>query len=588
MKYTMRTRAVLTFALSMVALINLGRSEEAQTTPPASTAPAATEAPATTAPAATEAQATTAPAAAPAAEPAPAAETTVAPAPVTTTTTTTTTVAPASAEPVPPPGGAVVTKSKEPVADGRVSVDFPDEDIRNILRNVADLFELNLIIPETLQGKTTIKLRNVTWRQIFEKVLTPIGYGFVEDDNVVSVVTLDKVNEKQESIIIPITSGSLAEAKQAAASVVSIERTLPNGSKIPGGTVIELPAASALQITDTAPKLAAVRETLARLSKANSATNTRQVLIEAKFYDVTDGNQRDLGVAFAKFASIQGGTLGFGQGAFDSNGFPIGLTDRFSSAIYDRRSFTGAIDALHQDTRVKLVTNPMVVTQQNRKAEIFEKTTLRYFVPVPQAAGQVPNAPEIKEIEVKTGITVTPSIIDTRDANGDITDSLIQMLVVPEVSSLGVDDVYQAAGVSVTIPRVNTRTTTANVVLKNGYTLVLGGLVKTQVNKTKTKTPILGDIPALGVLFRQTKDYIEQRTLLTFITARIITPDGTASESDKNVNQTNFADPAGRVLTTKQVQALGLTKEDLPGYRPTTITQVPEAPTPAPAQALKP
>jgi len=189
---------------------------------------------------------------------------------------------------------------------------------------------------------------------------------------------------------------------------------------------------------------------------------------------------------------------------------------------------------LQKDDRVKLVTNPMIVTQQNRKAEIFEKTTLRYFVPVPQAQGAVPSPPEIKEIEVKTGLTVTPSIIDTRDANGDVTESLIQMLVVPEVSSLGQDDIYTAGGVSITIPRVNTRTTTTNVVLKNGYTLVLGGLVKTQINKSKTKTPILGDIPGLGLLFRQTLDSIEQRTLLTFITARIITPDGSRPDAEKN------------------------------------------------------
>jgi type IV pilus assembly protein PilQ len=576
MKYTMRTRAVLTFALSVVALTTLGRSEEAQTTPPAaSPAPAATEAPA---------PATSSPAAVPATDTTPA-PVTAAPAPATTTAPAASAPAAAAvAEPTPPPGGAVVTKAKEPVADGRVSVDFPDEDIRNILRNVADLFELNLIIPETLQGKTTIKLRNVTWRQIFEKVLTPIGYGFVEDDNVVSIVTLDKVNEKQESIIIPITSGSLAEAKQAAASVVSIERTLPNGSKIPGGSVIELPAASALQITDTAPKLAAVRETLARLSKANSATNTRQVLIETKFYDVTDGNTRNLGVAFQKLASIQGGTVLVGQGLTTSNGFPVGLPDAFTSAIYDSRTFAGAIEALHQDNKVKLVTNPMIVTQQNRKAEIFEKTTLRYFVPVPQPAGQVPSPPEIKEIEIKTGLTVTPSIIDTRDANGEITESLIQMLVVPEVSSLGQDDVFQAAGIIVTIPRVNTRTTTTNVVLKNGYTLVLGGLVKTQINKEKTKTPILGDIPVMGALFRQTKDSLEQRTLLTFITARIITPDGAPSESDKNVSQADFANPAARVLTSKHIRDLELTKEELPGYRPTTMTPLPDA---RPAEPVK-
>lgn len=563
----MRTRAVLSLALSLVAFANLGRSEVAEPAPtPAPAAAPAAEVPAPDA---------SAPAAAPAAEPAPAA----APAP-TETTPAVTAPAPVAADAATPG----ITKPQQAAGDGRLSVDFPDEDIRNILRNVADLFELNLIIPETLQGKATIKLRNVTWRQIFQKVLTPIGYGFIEDDNVVSVVTLDEVNEQQESIIIPITSGNLGEAKLVALAVVSHERDLGNGRKIAGGTVTELPAASALQITDTVPKLAAVRETLSRLSKANSATNTRQVLIETKFYDVTDGNTRNLGVAFNKLATIDGGQLNLFQGGATSAGTPLGIPNPFSTAIYSRNSFIGAIDALQQDNRVKLVTNPMIVTQQNHKAEIFEKTTLRYFVPVPQAQGAVPSPPEIKEIEVKTGLTVTPSIIDTRDVNGDVTDSLIQMLVVPEVSSLGQDDVYTAGGVSITIPRVNSRTTTTNVVLKNGYTLVLGGLVKTQINKTKTKTPILGDIPGLGLLFRQTLDNVEQRTLLTFITARIITPDGSRPESEKNPLHPDFAEPAKRILTAKQIHDLDITKQDMPGFIDPAGVNIPEAVEPAPTR----
>src|SRR6185312_15429379 len=76
-----------------------------------------------------------------------------------------------SATPLP----AATAETKVAVTKGKdtLSVDFPDEEIRNVLRNVADLFELNLVIPDTLQGKTSIKLRDVTWRQIFQVVLNP-------------------------------------------------------------------------------------------------------------------------------------------------------------------------------------------------------------------------------------------------------------------------------------------------------------------------------------------------------------------------------------------------------------------------------
>jgi hypothetical protein len=69
-----------------------------------------------------------------------------------------------------------------------LSIDFPNEEIRSVLRNVADLYQLNIIIPETLQGRTTVKLANVTWRQVFTTVLDPVGYTFVEDGNIIRIV----------------------------------------------------------------------------------------------------------------------------------------------------------------------------------------------------------------------------------------------------------------------------------------------------------------------------------------------------------------------------------------------------------------
>ena len=69
-----------------------------------------------------------------------------------------------------------------------ISVDFPNEEIRTVLRNVADLYMLNIVIPEELQGTTTIKLRDVSWRQIFDVVLEPIGYTYVEEGNIIQII----------------------------------------------------------------------------------------------------------------------------------------------------------------------------------------------------------------------------------------------------------------------------------------------------------------------------------------------------------------------------------------------------------------
>src|SRR5687768_566596 len=91
------------------------------------------------------------------------------------------------------------TKGRDAAGRDTLSVDFPDEDVRNILRNVADLFELNIIMPDTLQGKTTIKLRDVTWRQIFQSVLAPVNYTYVEDGNIIKIISNDSLLQEPVS-----------------------------------------------------------------------------------------------------------------------------------------------------------------------------------------------------------------------------------------------------------------------------------------------------------------------------------------------------------------------------------------------------
>ena len=88
----------------------------------------------------------------------------------------------------------------QPGDSPRISVDFPNEEIVTILRNVADMYELNLVVPETLKGKrTSLKLRNVTWRQIFHEALAPVGYTFFEDGNIVRVISRETLAEYESA-----------------------------------------------------------------------------------------------------------------------------------------------------------------------------------------------------------------------------------------------------------------------------------------------------------------------------------------------------------------------------------------------------
>ena len=161
---------------------------------------------------------------------------------------------------------AVTVQGTEPAGTGAsrtkdtLSVDFPDEDIRTILRNVADLFELNLVIPETMQGKTSIKLRDVTWRQIFEVVLTPIGYTYIEQGSIIKIVSLESL--AQEPVNTEIFVFNYARASEILPIVSSLVESAA------GGKIVVDARSNSLVITERPSRLNRIRPIITQLDKA--------------------------------------------------------------------------------------------------------------------------------------------------------------------------------------------------------------------------------------------------------------------------------------------------------------------------------
>ena len=269
----------------------------------------------------------------------PAPTTPVAPA---TTTTTTTTTAPAPAEtpaavaPAPAPVAApapaadqAVIKDTEPVhasitakpnaAAGKdtLSVDFPDEDIRNVLRNVADLFELNLVMPDTLQGKTSIKLRDVTWRQIFEVVLKQVGYTFVEKDNIVKIVGIAELQgEPFGTKTFTFENVAAGKIKPLVDPMLTPKRDGDPAKGIqpqPAGTIVVNDLANELIVTDQSTVIARIGDMIKRLD-----SEPKQVVIETKFVEISKDDTKNREVQLG-YKSNDGRTdirtgVGLGEG----------------------------------------------------------------------------------------------------------------------------------------------------------------------------------------------------------------------------------------------------------------------------------
>ncbi|ATC64512.1 hypothetical protein CMV30_11420 [Nibricoccus aquaticus] len=488
-----------------------------------------------------------------------------------------------AASPTPPP--AASTESKVEVSKGKdtLSVDFPDEEIRNVLRNVADLFELNLVIPDTLVGKTSIKLRDVTWRQIFQVVLNPVGYTYIEDGNIIKVVTAESLNMEPLSTEVFILNYAKASDVKPSLDAMVDAKT--------GGKIVIDARSNALIVSERSSAIQRIRPIIQSLDRA-----TDQVMIETKFIEVSDSVGKDLGVDWSilKGYKLSGSKLetaytndsgrkssaGYKEDGLDvdfmNNGYdrasqlnnvggtvgpkintdgtlagigPMSAVEnvfnnnvgRISTAVFSASQFNLTLNALQSAGGSKLVSNPTVVTLNNTEASI----NVGQEYPIPNYTyNQERGAFEVSGFTYKpigVILKVTPQV----NAAG-----FIKLTVEPEVSSR--DESKDVSFGDAKIPVVSVRKTKTQVTLKDGFTLGIGGLLDSTTSNSQTKVPLLGDIPGLGRLFRSDSTSKRQQNMLVFITARTVRPDGGT---------------VGEIFDPRMVREMKLTKDELPGFR---------------------
>jgi type IV pilus assembly protein PilQ len=426
-------------------------------------------------------------------------------------------------------------------------VDFPDEEIRVVLRNIADLYELNLVVPDTLQGRTSLKLSGVTWRQIFKVVLSPVGYTFVEDGNIIKIVSQDSLEQEPfvtESIILdnvgaasikPLVEAVLTPAQAATATAPAIA----------GGSIVVNPLANELIVTDRAAVVKRIFDTVKRLD-----TEPRQVVIETKFIELTRENTTALGVRLAGQKHIgQGGSAGtaglntLGQSLLSAPSNPVG-SGSFNAVLTgsDYTAFLTAIDSMDGS---RLVSSPTIVAINGSKSDIRIGTdfqTVNTTVTTSTTGTTITFAAGEKLFQgVK--IEVTPQITSTKLV------SLSLKTVRSEAKSfvVGTDSATTAAQ---TFYNMDLREGTLNMLLKDGQTAAIGGLMSTTERKVDEKVPFLGDIPILGNLFKSKATFKDDTNLIIFITANILEP-----------SKTTYLN----VATKAQVDELGVTDRDIKG-----------------------
>jgi type IV pilus assembly protein PilQ len=418
--------------------------------------------------------------------------------------------------------------------DALIDVNFPNDQIRNIIRSVADMNDLNVVIPDTLSGNVSIKLRRVTWRQVFDVVLEPIGYTYVEDGNIIKIRSIqDLMLEPMQTQVFLVNFAKAAELRPAIMPLIEESK---------GGRAQVDARTNSIIVTERSSRLKGVDEIIRRLDRP-----TEQVMIESKFIEVTDTQMEDLGLDWSSMKGLTGSAT---LGRTDTTTYDNNLADvrpdlpddfvRVDTAVLSMEKFSLVLNALATDDRVELMSNPTVVTMNNTPASIM----IGDEYPIPNYTyNEEQGTFEISGFEYKPigiSLDVTPQVNNT---------GLINLLIKPVISSRSGSVTFGGAS-GAEIPIITQRRTSSTVTIKSGYTLAIGGMIQTTVSDVETSVPLLGDIPLLGSLFTNESKSSDRRNLVIFITAKTLDPEGSTYRD---------------VIPQQNLSEMGITENDIPG-----------------------
>lgn len=434
-------------------------------------------------------------------------------------------------------------------AGEKLSLNFQNIEVRSLLQVIADFTNFNVVTSDSVSGAVTLRLKDVPWDQALEIILQAKGLGMRKTGNVLWIAPKDEIAAKEKlELESKATIQSLESLRTQSfqlnytkATDVAAQLTAAGAGGAAAnarilstrGSVIAEPRTNQLFVTDISSKLEQVQQLISKLDIA-----VRQVLIEARIVEASDTFGKSLGVRLggSDLRGVRGGDAGYalgrgtnrvaiggsynavssttlesenvldtintsfvnlpavGQGGYTPAAFAISL---FSSAA--NRFLNLELSALEADGRGKLVSSPRIVTADKTKAMIEQGTEFPYQQATSSGATSVAFRRATLKLEVTPQITPEGNIILDLDINKDSRGETT------------------AAGIA-----INTKHIKTQVLVENGGTVVIGGIFELNETESETKVPLLGDLPAVGNLFKTRQRSSNKQEMLVFITPKMI------------------------------------------------------------------
>lgn len=386
-----------------------------------------------------------------------------------------------------------------------ISMEFQDAPVSVVLQALADFQQLNLVTAQGVAGNLTLRLDEVPWQQALAVILRMAKLSMTMDGNVMMVLPEPDEQEKLRLAQAaaqqqPLQSVALAlnhaDVEHIAQSLNAQRGTLLSER----GSVLVDKRTNMLMIRDTPPRLAVLKRWVVAMDAP-----LEQVQLAAHIVTISSDSLRALGVRWglaaderpAKTLRIDSFNVGLPLDYSAANvGFHLA---RISGRLLDLE-----LTALEQENEVEIIASPRLLTANQQTASIKQGTEIPYAV-----SSGASGATSIEFREAVLGMEVTPKILP----NGRITLTLQISQNMPGRS------IAQAEGEILTIDKQEIKT---QVTVKNGETIVLGGIFQRENAKTAEKVPLLGDVPLLSGLFRQSTRQHKKRELVIFITPTLI------------------------------------------------------------------
>ncbi len=427
----------------------------------------------------------------------------------------------------------------------KLSLNFQNVEVRAVLQVIADFTGLNIITSDTVSGNLTLRLRDVPWDQALDIILQSKGLDMRKTGNVVWIAPRDELATREKLALE--TQAQIAELEPTRTETFQLNyQRAVDFAKLLTDEKQRLLSRRGSAVIDARTNTIFVQDTPARLEEVRKLIRkvdipVRQVMIESRIVEALDTFSRNLGarLGFSDLTLVKGGgspgqALG-GTGArtlfggnLQSAGVQTGQTPDyaqsfipdslgvnlpaptiggaqpglFSFLLFNNRGtrfLNLELSALQADGRGKIISSPRVITADQVEALIEQGTE----IPYQQATSSGATAVQFKKatLSLKVKPQITPD------------DNVIMSLNVHK------DSVGQQ---TISGPSIDTKQVTTEVLVENGGTVVIGGIYTQDERTTINKVPLLGDLPYVGFLFKNTLKFDNRNELLIFVTPRIL------------------------------------------------------------------